>query len=461
MRSRALKRTPVAVLLAGSVLTAAALATPAAAQGQTRAPVVMTLEDALARGAETSPRLAEARARAAAADATLTARRASALPSVTASSGYSRTNHVDEVTIPLPGGGTRVLFPDITNNYRVRGEVSVPIYSFGRVSAALDAARADIDAASADRETAIADVRLDVARAYWTLVMTRETVRVLEQSLDRADAWVGDVKARVDAGVLPPNDVLSAQAQRARQSVRLIQARHDASIAELDLARLTGLAPGTPITVATPAATPLAGIAELEATGPADEDALVERALASRPETAALASRSESLRSNAAVARAGTRPYLVGVAAVEPARPNTRFVPPTDRWRTSWNLGVTFTWPLFDSGRAAAEAKALDQQATAVDARRADVEGLLGIEVRQRIRDVLTTRASIAAAAEAVAAASEARRVVEERFRAGVATSTDVLDAQVAALDAEVEHTRLQASLRLTEARLLRAMGGR
>ena len=58
-------------------------------------------------------------------------------------------------------------------------------------------------------------------------------------------------------------------------------------------------------------------------------------------------------------------------------------------------------------------------------------------------------------------AASEARRVVEERFRAGVATSTDVLDAQVAALDAEVEHTRLQASLRLTEARLLRAMGGR
>ncbi len=457
MTSRALKRTPIAALLAVSGLLAAAPAV-AVAQGQTRPPVVMTLEDALARGAEVSPRLAEARAREAAADAMLTARRASALPSVTATSGYTRTNHVDEVTIPLPGGGTRVLFTDITDNYRARGELSLPIYSFGRVGAALDAARADVHAAASDREAATADVRLDVARAYWTLVMARETVRVLEQSLERTDAWVGDVKARVDAGVLPPNDVLSAQAQRARQSVRLIQARHEASMAELDLARLTGVAPGTPITPATAAGTPLAGIAELEAAG---EDALVERALRSRPETAALASRSDSLRSSATVARAGTRPYLAGVAAVEPARPNPRFVPPTDRWRTSWNLGVTFTWPLFDSGRSAAEAVALDQQAAAIDARRADVEGLLGIEVRQRIRDMLTARASIAAAAEGVAAASEARRVVEERFRAGVATSTDVLDAQVAALDAEVEHTRLQASLRLTEARLLRAMGGK
>ena len=60
-----------------------------------------------------------------------------------------------------------------------------------------------------------------------------------------------------------------------------------------------------------------------------------------------------------------------------------------------------------------------------------------------------------------IAAATEARRVVDERFRAGVATSTEVLDAQVALLEAELERTRLNAGLRLSEARLLRAVGER
>ena len=92
-------------------------------------------------------------------------------------------------------------------------------------------------------------------------------------------------------------------------------------------------------------------------------------------------------------------------------------------------------------------------------ARRADFDAMVSLEVRQRVLDVESGRAAIAASDQAVAAAAEARRVVEERFRAGVATSTEVLDAQVALLDAELERTRLTATLRLSEALLLRAIG--
>ena len=55
--------------------------------------------------------------------------------------------------------------------------------------------------------------------------------------------------------------------------------------------------------------------------------------------------------------------------------------------------------------------------------------------------------------------AAEARRVVDERFRAGVATSTDVLDAQVELLAAELDYTRAIANSRLAEARLTRVLG--
>jgi outer membrane protein TolC len=49
--------------------------------------------------------------------------------------------------------------------------------------------------------------------------------------------------------------------------------------------------------------------------------------------------------------------------------------------------------------------------------------------------------------------------VIGERYRAGVATSTDVLDAEIALLQAELERTRAIASERLAIARLERAVG--
>jgi outer membrane protein TolC len=82
------------------------------------------------------------------------------------------------------------------------------------------------------------------------------------------------------------------------------------------------------------------------------------------------------------------------------------------------------------------------------------------VELRQRRLDVEAGRAALDASAGAVTASTEARRVVEERFKAGVATSTDVLEAQSALLEAELEQTRLAAALRLSEARLVRAAGG-
>ena len=59
----------------------------------------------------------------------------------------------------------------------------------------------------------------------------------------------------------------------------------------------------------------------------------------------------------------------------------------------------------------------------------------------------------------AVRAAVEASRVVDERFAAGVATSTDRLDAQVALLQADLDRTLAIANARLAEARLARALG--
>jgi outer membrane protein len=430
----------------------------AASAGAAHAQTRLTLDEAVSRGMAHAPRLVEARARTEAARAGIDTREAQSAPMLTASSGYLRTNHVEEFGIRQPDGSLRVLFPDIPSNYRARAELGVPLYTGGRVRSAVDAARAELDAAGADARAQAADVELEVVTAYWALATAQARVAVLERAEERADRIVADVGARVDAGLLPPNDRLSAQAQRARQRVQLIQARNDRALAEAALARWIGADPSERLEPVTPVNAPMAG-ADVVAGRALDQ--LIEQATKARPERQALTSRVRGLRDSANALFGATRPQVSAVAAIEPARPNPRFVPRTDRWHTSWDLGVTMAWSIWDGGRSRADRAVVTAQADALAARVAEFDSLVALEIRQRLLDIGSARAALSAVAEAIEAATEARRVVGERFAVGVALASDVLESDLAVLEAELERARIEAAMRVAEARLMRAAGGR
>lgn len=436
-------------------VVALAIAAPAAAQA---AKLVLSIEEAIERAAAHAPGIAEVRARRAVADANVSISRAATRPTVSVTSGLLRTNHVDEFGVPQPDGNFRVIFPDIPTNYRARGELAVPLYTSGRTAALVDVSEAERRAAAADVRAASADAVLQAATAYWGLVDARDRVAVRERALARADASVADVRARVDAGILPPNDLLSAQAQRARQSVQLIQARSAAASAEIRLALAIGAPVDQPIEAVSSVDRPAGDVDAIVSLPLGD---LVARARDGRAERTVLAERRRALEHGADALSRALRPQVHAVAALEPARPNPRFVPRTNEWNTAWDLGVNLTWSLYDGGRSRSQRSATLAQASAMTHRLNDFDAALAVDVRERLLDLESTRAAVAAAAEGIEAATEARRVVGERFAVGVATSTEVLDAEVALLEAELERTTLLASLRLSEARLLRAVGAR
>ena len=112
------------------------------------------------------------------------------------------------------------------------------------------------------------------------------------------------------------------------------------------------------------------------------------------------------------------------------ARPNPRIFPRVDEWHDSWDASVNVSWSLWDGGRRRAEQAEAVANTRVLTARSADFDRQLAFEVEQRRLDVDSAVAAIAAADDGVRAALEAQRVVGERFTAGVATNTDVLDAQ-------------------------------
>src|SRR5947199_159029 len=180
---------------------------------------------AIGRGLASSHRLSESAARSEAAQAVAGQRRAAQMPQVAALAGYTRTNHVDTFGIPLPTNQLRVIYPDIPDNYRTRLDLQWPIYTAGRFDALERAARGEAAASSDDLAAARADLRLEITRAYWAFVTSIESLRVVEESVTRVDAHLHDVRNQFSAGLVPPNDVSSVEAQESRQRMLRVQAR--------------------------------------------------------------------------------------------------------------------------------------------------------------------------------------------------------------------------------------------
>lgn len=436
----------------GTVLTFIVwIAATGLAAAQPSAPLRLTLDEALAKATAASHRLGEAKARQQAADATVEVRRKSDDPTLTASAGYTRTNHVNEFGIPQPNGAVRVIYPDIPDNYRSRLELVWPVYTAGRVDALERAAKAEAAATGRELEAARLDLRLEVTRAYWALATARDTVRVLDQALATADRSLTDVRARVEAGFLPPNDVSRSEAQRARSELLLVEARGRVENLVVDLSRLIGLDPPAPIEPA--------DALDGAAAAATDTPALVTAALAQRPELAALGDRATGLTARLDAIAATRKPTVAFASGYDWARPNPRIFPRQAQWEDSFDVSFNVSWQLWDSGRAAADRAEVAANQTALAERTRDVETQIAADVRKGALDLATSRAALAPARLAVSAAQETRRVVNDRFEAGVATTLDVLDAQLAEMQAELDRTRVLADIRLAEARLARVVG--
>jgi outer membrane protein TolC len=405
-------RTALTLLLVLFVPTAVALAQPA--------PMRLTVTDAVSRAFEASHRLAEVRARRQGAEATLRIRQTVERPTATASAGYSRTNHVDEFGFNTPDGGFRVIFPDIPDNVTTRLSAQWPIYTAGRGDALERAASAEVSALGADLDTARADLRFEVQRAYWAVATAHEAVRVLRESVARAEAQVRDARQRLDVGLVPPSDVLTFEAQQSRERLQLIEAENQRESALIDLRRLTGADPDAPIELAD--ALDSAGVFPELATaaaGPvaARAQTLVTEALQQRPERQALTFRLGGAQAREAAAATGRKPTIALGGSADLANPNPRIFPREKAWQTSWDLGINVSWLIFDGGRTRAETAEAAAVVRATEARLNDLDAIVAADVRQRLLDLQSGLASVRAADDGVKAAAEARRVLGERFQ--------------------------------------------
>ena len=434
--------------LASSLLI---LAVSAAAPPEGAAPLRLTLDQARTRALEASARLGQLRALEQSSEAGLRGARAGRLPQLDLTAGYTRQSHVPEFSVVLPGAGVLPVFPDIPDNWRARAALGLPLYTGGRLTAAIEAAQRQLEASAQDTRAARADLRLETAVAFWVLVNGRESVRVLTEGLAAYDQHLQDARNRVEQGLAASNELLAVQVERDRAELQRLQAESAARAAEANLQRLLDLPAGTAIE-------PLPG--EAVAPPPAlDREALAQAALLARPELEAVRARQQAAEAGVRVQRAARLPQATLFGGFDYARPNPRILPQTDTWNDTWSVGVSVGFTAFDGGRISAASAQARAQADAVGQQAKDLERRVRLEVAQRALDVETAAAARGVAERGLASARENARVARDRYREGLIPSSELLDAETNLLRAGLSLSEAENGLRLALDGLDRAVG--
>jgi len=432
-----------------SLLIALAFAAAAPLRAQTPTPVRLSFAGAVRQATGASADSAPAAVtiagfRSDAAGARVRQARAALLPNLSLTGSWvNRTFNPQTLGFQLPGLSLPSLVPPF-NAYDGRARVTQTLFDLSSVSR-VSAARGQLNAADAERSAVIETAAQNVALAYARAARANAVVAARQADSALAAELVGLAVAQQQAGVSASIDVTRAKTQLADAAGRLVVAENQLDRAKIDLARALGIEPSTPITLTDSLSVQL-GAADV----PADRNAAVTQAIATRPDLIAEQARGAAARQAVSAISAERLPRLdleadYGFSGLRvPDAVGTR------------QIAVEVTVPILDGFRR--EGRKAEQAATAreSDVRVRDLRQQVAADVDGALLDLRSAGAQQQIAAERLQLAAQEVAEARQRFRAGVAGNIEVINAQSSLLrarDADIDARFAAVSARIALAR--------
>lgn len=376
-----------------------------------------TLEQAWASAQQVDHTVAAAAAREAAAGHGLAAAEAHRLPNVNLTAGYTRLQSEPAAAITIPALHINGLPFAQDEAYSAAVSFSAPLFTAGRISNGIAAAGAMTDAARAASTLSRQELKLAVAEAYVTVLRAQRLNGVAVSHVTAIARHADDVEQLYRQGYAARHDVLASQVALADARQQALQASNGVALAGAAYNRLLGRAQDAP--------TALAELNEAAPAPGADQlPGMIAAGRARRSELDQLGAQETALRRQSDSVAAQRAPQ-VGLNGGWGKLQNRYLV--EDK---GWWIGVALKWDLFDGGQLRRESAQLASNARAVAELRADAADKIELQVRQAWLRWQEAGARIDVARAALAQADETLDLSRERYRAGLAPNSEVLDAE-------------------------------
>jgi TolC family type I secretion outer membrane protein len=361
--------------------------------------------------------------------------RSAFLPNLNATAALARS----ETRNVASSGGQTELNGALSINYL--------LFDFGGRDATLELARQSLLASDWTHNANLQSVLLGAVQAYYQLYATQEAVQSAISSEKASLTSLEATRARLRAGNATRADVLQAQTAYSQAQLNRTQFEGTAATARGVLANSLGFSADRDLRIAQPP--------DLEAQKVAERavDELMAQAKASRPDLAAAEAQVRAAQSNIKVQESAGKPTvsLFGTGSATQVNPGPSPI--------IGAIGVQVNIPLFTGYQNTYQILQARSQLELQVATRDKLATDVSLDVWRSYQDLRTQGQSLITAGELLASAQESYNVALARYKAGVGTIIDLLNAQSALASAQLQVIQARYQWNLAKATLAKAIG--
>ena len=318
---------------------------------------------------------------------------------------------------------------------------------FNRVlDAQIEAAKYSRDGSGAALTEAAQTAKLTAATNYLSLIMSRNKVSVAEQTVRDYEEHLRNANLQYQVGIVSKSDVLATNTRLANAKTTLVEAKNAANLAEAKFNNHVGLPVSTPVVTADKELTYVPYGISLEAAksyGVAHRGAIVQAAMAVK-----------SAEEN--VSRTDASDIPVVSANANRSMSGSQWAGNDNK---SWSVGATLSWNVWDGGQSKANVSAAKAKLEKAKEAYAQTIDTVELQVQEAYLNLKAAEQKIKSTHAAVEAGQEDFRIKTLRYRSGVGTNVDVLDAETALATARNNYVDALYNYNLSMATLEKAMG--
>lgn len=414
-------------------------------QAQTKR--LLTLDEAVSLGIQNSKNLKIDQAKIEQATANYLEAKNNRLPSLRVSGSALALGNANvdlKVLKPSEGGGSAA--PKANSAFYGNVSASLPLYAGGKIKYGIQSAEYLIEASKLSTENDKLRIAYTISQAYNNLFKASQQIKVLEDNLTASQKRDESFQKLENNGIIARNDKLKANLQTSNIELQLLEANNNFNIANINMDILLGLPDDTEIEIDPNY------ISELAENQPVSY--YLNQAVSQRKDVQALDYQRRAAELGTRAAKAESLPTIAltgGYVAAE--------IPKILTITNAANIGLGIQYNidnLWKKNSSLMRATAIEKQLSANNELLTDQ---IKLEINRDYQNSEFAKRKITVYEKAAAQANENYRVTKNKFDNGLATITELLDADTAQISANVNVVNAKADAALAYRKLLQTTG--
>lgn len=374
------------------------------------------------------------------------------IPTVALAANYTRlSNNIEPFTIKFPNGQEQALNPQILNQFTNRLSIQETIFAGFRANNTLKSMEYMEKATSLDYEKDKVEISNNIITAYLGLQKLKVSLNQLTESAKLLNARFQDVKNLESAGMALQNDVLKVELAIANLAQTQTEVETAIKIANYNLGMMLGLAADTEI---------ITNETELKTEKSLSSlDTYMASALENRADIKAIGYKLQAAMYNIKVAKGNYYPTVSVGANYYVNRPNQRVFPQQDKFKDTWDAGITLNWNitnLYNTRKLAEEANSSLRQ---TEVGKMQLQDGIKMEVYAQYQSYLSALKKMELYEKIIAQALENQRLMKNRYDDKLITMTDLLEADTQVLQAQINSISTKIDAQSLYYKLMKAIG--